>query len=337
MNDKRRVWPRALLLLCVSAGLLSYVLSRVDLSQVGQIFANANWPLAAATIVFSLSAFTLLPTYRWKSTLVAMGFNISFTQLLFARFGSQPLKFSLPVKGGEAFRALYIRRRHGVPIALAGGSIVFDMFLVAVGQLTFLCIGIAVKGGELSHVLLPTVAVFIVGLTLTSKAIQRLMVSFTKRISTRIGDKVEQVAHGFLQFPLGVKFRLTAISYAVEFSEIFSMYLCCKSLGLDIPIWAILIYMLIVMGFTLIPVTISGLGTRELAIFLLFQGMASAEQLASAALMFTFVEFILPALVGCAVLSPFLNALSREPVPVTESLSLEQKARFPHMEEGPSS
>jgi uncharacterized protein (TIRG00374 family) len=337
MSDKKALWPRALLFIAVSVGLLSYVLSRVDLAEVGQIFAQANGLLATVTIVFSISAFSLLPTLRWKSTLVAMGYDIPFTRLLFARFGSQPLKFSLPVKGGEAFRAIYIQRRHGVPLSLAGGSIIFDMFLVAVGQLTFLCVGVAIAGGKLSHILLPTVAVFSVALILTSKWVQGLLVALAMRISTRFGEVMEQVAHGFLQFPLGTKFKLTAISYAVEFSEIFSMYLCCRTLGLDIPLWAILTFMPIVMGFTLIPITISGLGTRELAIFLLFQGMASSEQLASAALMFTFVEFIMPALVGCLVLSSFLKSLALSPVASKKNLISNQKARSTCKGEGPIS
>jgi uncharacterized membrane protein YbhN (UPF0104 family) len=185
--------------------------------------------------------------------------------------------------------------------------------------------------------LLPTVAVFSVALTLTSKGVQSLLVALAKRISTRLGEVMEQVAHGFLQFPIGTKFKLTAISYAVEFSEIFSMYLCCRTLGLDIPLWAILTFMPIVMGFTLIPVTVSGLGTRELAIFLLFQGMASSEQLASAALMFTFVEFIMPALVGCLLLSPFLKSLALSPVAPKKNLISDEKARSTCSEEGPNS
>ncbi len=98
------------------------------------------------------------------------------------------------------------------------------------------------------------------------------------------------------------------------------MFLCCLVLGVDVPLWAVFVYMPIVMGITLVPVTISGLGTRELAIVVLLAAHATPEQLTGAALLFTAVEFIWPALLGCAVLSPFLAALRRTPVELREGL-----------------
>ena len=108
------------------------------------------------------------------------------------------------------------------------------------------------------------------------------------------------------------------------------MYLCCLALGLSIPIWSILAYIPIVIAITLIPVTVSGLGTREVAIFYLFANFATPEQLAGLALLLTFVEFILPSLIGCFFLPSFLSAISGEAVeeclaPPTEARSSEHQ------------
>lgn len=315
MTDRSRQLLKGALLIGVSATLLAVVLTQVDLAVVGQILAGADVPLLIVALLFSTASFAILPTLRWRGTLRAIGFALPFRSLLFARVGGQPFKFTIPLKGGEAFRAIYVRRRHGVPLTSGAASILFDMFLVAVGQLTFLCIGVALAGEAVRRALLPTIALFAVGLLLSSRHVQALMLRVAAMLSERLHTRVAQLAHGFLRFPIHTKLKLTLISYAVEFAEIFSMVLCCQSLGVPIPFWAIMAYMPIVMGITLIPVTLRGLGTRELAILVLFAGHASPEQLASAALLFTLLEFILPAVIGCFFLSPFLASLARTPHP----------------------
>ncbi|MFT5432710.1 MAG: hypothetical protein ACI9OJ_003412, partial [Myxococcota bacterium] len=232
--------------------------------------------------------------------------------LAFARFGSQPLKIVIPFKGGEAFRALWLKRREGIEIVSGAASILFDMFLVAIGQLSFLCVGLAMLGSEPKHLIIPATLLSLIAAGLTSRRLQHFGLWVAGAISTKLGALVEQLAHGFLRFPLGTKLKLVLFSYLVEFSEIFSMFLCARALGVDLPLGVVLLNMPIVMGITLIPVTISGLGTRELAIITLFAGYASPEALASVALLFTAVEFILPALVGCGFLSPFLGQLAEK-------------------------
>lgn len=328
-GEPRRAWLEWTLLLGVSGGLLTVVLSRVDLHTVGGILAGADLPLLLLTVVFSTAAFTVLPTWRWAGTLATIGHRIPFRSLVFARLGSQPLKFSIPLKGGEAFRAVYLRRRYGVATTTGLGSILFDMFLVAVAQLTFLCIGITLAGEVVARALWPTVFLFGLGLLLSSRRAQSLMVSVTRRVSSRLGDIASQLVEGFLRFPPSTKLRLTVASFAVELSELLSMYLCCLVLGVDVPLWAVFVYMPIVMAVTLIPVTISGLGTRELAIVFLFAAHGTAEELTGAALLFSLVEFIWPALIGCGVLSPFLAALRKPAVPLSHPTPAVPQPRGP--------
>jgi len=318
------------ILACVSVGLLGFVASKVDVSTVVDVLLGADLKYLIILVCFSLAAFSLLPTYRWQKTLAAMGYHLPFLILLYARYGCQPLKMAIPMKGGEAFRAVYIRRRHGVPLTHGGGSILFDMFLVAVSQLTYLCLGLALAGGEVTGALLPTMAILVTGLVLASKRVQRLLVRQSAHISERVHKVVSEVAHGFLEFDLTTKIKLVCISYVVEFAEFCGMYLCCLALGLSIPIWSILAYIPIVIAITLIPVTVSGLGTREVAIFYLFANFATPEQLAGLALLLTFVEFILPSLIGCFFLPSFLSAISGEAVeeclaPPTEARSSEHQ------------
>ncbi len=314
MSPRVRQVLKGILLFGTSGGLLYWVLSRVDVYEVGRIFAAADPLLVFVATVFSLASFALMPSIRWRATLSSMGYTIPFSKIVFARFGGQPFKFTIPLKGGEAFRAVYVRRRFGVPITTALASILWDLFLVAVGQFSFLVIGLAWAGDEVQRAVLPTIGLFGIGLILSSRHVQELGVRIAELLSEKLAEKARQLAHGFLRFPLPVKLRLVGLSLLVELTEIISFFLCAKALGLDIPLWAVLAYMPIVMVVTLVPITVRGIGTREVAVLFLFAGLAGEAELAAAALLFTFLEFILPALVGCVTLSPFLNALALEPV-----------------------
>ena len=311
-----RNWLKGIALIAVSASLLTFVLTRVDLARVGRLLLGADPLLMAALLVFSLASAAVLPTIRWRITLRAMGYSLTFRQLLVCRLGAQPLKFSIPLKGGEAFRALYLRRRHGVPITAGLASILFDMFLVAIGQLSFLCVGALLAGSTaIRSAVLPTFALFGLALILSSRHLQELGLRVARAMSQTLHDKLAELAHGFLRFPLHKKIELTAISLLVEFTEVFAMVICMAALGLSVPTWAIFVYMPVVMGLTLIPVTLRGLGTRELAVVMLFGAFASPEELTSAAVLFTVVEFVLPALIGCFFLSSFLSRLAAQPAP----------------------
>ena len=103
-------------------------------------------------------------------------------------------------------------------------------------------------------------------------------------------------------------------SLVVECAELFIMALYFHTIGVPISFGTICTLMPVVVFISLIPVTISGFGTRELAILTLFAGMASAVDLTGAAVLFAGVEVILPALLGCTMLVPFLGRLSATPV-----------------------
>jgi hypothetical protein len=303
-------WLRGIATLVLTVALLAFVLARVDLTAVWRILSAADPTKLTIITVLSLVAYAWLPTWRWQRTLQAMSHALPFGTLMFARFGSQPLKTVIPFKGGEAFRALWLRRRYAIPVLDGAASILFDMFLVAVAQLMFLALGLFLAGSELRHGFVPALLLLALGVGLSSPSFQRAIVQLATRMHQKLGEIAEKLAHGFLRFPNRVRAHLIGISLLVELSEILSMWFCCWAIGLDVPMSAVLLNMPIVMGFTLLPITLSGFGTREIAIVYLFSVYGSAEQLTAAALLFTAIEFILPTLAGLLVLPSFISRLS---------------------------
>ena len=309
-RQSARLWPRRIVVVGLTAGFVYYLTQQVDVSAVCTLLQSAPTGRVLLLAIFSLGAYAWLPTWRWQRTLRALGHTIGPGSLLLGRWGSQPMKTVIPFKGGEAFRAIWLKKRHNVPLLDGAASIIFDMFLVAIAQLAFLAVGLSLAGSELQHAVVPATVLLSLGVGLSSREVQRLGVHVAHRIHHKLGHIAERLAHGFLQFPWAVRLRLLVISLWVEFSEIVSMWVCCWVLGLQVPPSVVLLSMPIVMGVTLIPITLSGFGTREMAILYLFSAYGTPEELMAAALLFTGVEFLLPTVTGLVLLPIFLSRIS---------------------------
>ena len=80
-----------------------------------------------------------------------------------------------------------------------------------------------------------------------------------------------------------------------------------KSLSIDLPVDALLLWGSMIIIAAYLPITYWGLGIRESAIIVLLAGYASPDQLLAGGLMITFVDGLLPVLLGLFFVRPFLN------------------------------
>jgi uncharacterized protein (TIRG00374 family) len=304
-------WLSGLALVAVAVALVAVLLASVDLSAVVHlVLASSPWGLSALAIG-SLLAWAWLPSWRWGAILSEMGHVIPITRLTVARMGAQPLKVIIPFRGGEAFRALWLRSAYQVPFASGLASVLFDLFLVALAQAVFLGIGLGLAQGGATVPVVPTLTVVFLVVALAARPIHRFGLAVLRRIRPTFADRVEPLVFGFLRFPMSRKLRLVAIALLVELCECLSLFACFLLVGADVPLAAVFTRIPFIVAATLIPVTIGGFGTRELAVVLLFRDYAPAEVLTGAAILFTFIEFVLPALLGLVATRRFTRELER--------------------------
>ena len=88
------------------------------------------------------------------------------------------------------------------------------------------------------------------------------------------------------------------------------------------PTSAIFLFIPLVILIGNIPITISGLGTREATVVILLLNYSSSAKLLSFALMLSFVEYVLLALVGLIFLKDFLDSLLTK-IPLTSGNLME--------------
>ena len=311
-------WLHGVLLSGVAVALLSVLLASVDIEIVASVLATVNPLHALGLVSFSLLTWIMLPTWRWRAILSAMGHRVSFWGLARARMGNQPLKVIIPFRGGEAFRALWLRSQAGTPLLSGLASVLFDLFLVALSQAIFLGVGLSLAVGldgqtlGTSAVVGATTVVAVV-VALWFRPLHLLGLAIVQRISPTLATRVEPLVHGFLRFGMRTKLRLLGIALIVEFGESIALWACFRTVGIEVPLFAVFTALPAILGITLLPVTIGGFGTRELAVVWLFAAYADPASLTGAALLFSAVEFVMPALFGLA----FLGRFSRELAEVT--------------------
>ncbi|HEC90902.1 MAG TPA: flippase-like domain-containing protein [Alphaproteobacteria bacterium] len=95
---------------------------------------------------------------------------------------------------------------------------------------------------------------------------------------------------------------LSLILWAVHVSQFYFFF---QALGFQGPAIAILAYVPAAVFIGLLPVTIAGIGTRDLALILLFAPWAPAELMAGVALL-SHLRYLLPGLVGIAFSSRYI-------------------------------
>lgn len=311
----RRRWLVLALMLATAAALVWAIFRGVDVDGVLAALRGASVPALALLVVFSTAIWLVMPTLRWSAVLQVLGVSVSFRQLLRVRVGAQPLKLVVPLRGGEAVRALWLRKRAGTPLAVGLASIVFDMGLVALGQLGLATVALAavtVGGGPPAALVVASGMLVLAAVGLGSSSAQALGLRLVGAASGRLADRLRPVVTAVAACTALSKARLVALTLATELPEIVSLWAAFQVVGADISLVAVAKGLPFVIAAGLLPISVGGFGTREYAITAVFAGLASPEALVAGALVFSAVEFALPAVLGLVATASVLADLAAE-------------------------
>ena len=127
----------------VSAGLIYWLLSRIDMEHTLELLAQANWSwLVLATLLTLALPFTSV--FRWLGVLKAQHIRLPFGMALRAVMMANVLNSFLPSKTGDIAKATYLREHGG--LAKGTGTVILER-LVDLGVLGALgLLGLLVNG-----------------------------------------------------------------------------------------------------------------------------------------------------------------------------------------------
>lgn len=279
----------------VSIGLMIFILNKVSFPELLYSIKSVNSSyLISASMLFLLINFLLAPI-KWKHFMRIFGVKMNFKESISLKLSITPLKFALPFKSVEVFRAAYFKTIHGLSLSACGKYIIFDIL----GSLATVCIIVAL---HFSVVKFQLYGILLIILVLT--VLYFSLLSFINLIDkTTIFQSVATRALDLL--------LIIFISLLTVMLEIISVQLLFKSLNINIKLISLLLFVPLIILITNAPITYNGIGSRELAMIYFFGAHGTNEQLITISVLYFAIEQIFPAIIGLPFLNTFFNKIGQ--------------------------
>lgn len=277
----------------VSAGLLFWLITRIDVRETALLVQTASRPWLLVAVLLTC-ALPFTSVYRWLGVLRAQGTTLPFFFALRAVMMANVLNSFLPSKSGDVAKAAYLRGYGGVSKGV--GTVILER-LVDLGVLGVLgLLGLVVSGarwGLLAGVgLLGLVGGVLVVILLLP--FERL--PLPAKIQQTALD-LRTVVRAWLACPAAIAQTLTG-SVATWSLGGFTVYALASAFGTGLGLgFAYAIFPLAVIA-GLVPVTVSGIGTRDAAFVALLVTQMSAEQATLVGVGYTFTGYWLLSLLS---------------------------------------
>lgn len=279
----------------VSAVLLLLLLWKLDAREVLAAVSGASWIWISLSLIIT-ATFPVFGTLRWLAVIRPMGAEIGFGSAFRVTMGAFPLNSFLPSKAGDLSKAAFLRA-HGGFIPLAG-SVVFER-MVDVIVLT----GMTVVGAFL----LDQKSILYLGLGCAAVTFGGILVlSFSGHLPLpgrlqRKADDIGKAARAVFRFP---KYLVLVLFWSILnwLGTMAESYCLFRALQIDIPFMTVLAVMPLAIFVGLLPLTISGIGTRDAALVWLLGSMVTAEAALAAGILYTAVSYWFLGILGL----PFL-------------------------------
>lgn len=279
------------------------ILLRIDRAAVAATLQSVGWRVWAYNLAL-LAVVTVAKSLRWQLLLRPLtDYSLWRTILSFSSAGY--LAMVTPGRVGDFMRAQFVKEETGVPVSAALGSVVldriFDLGLLAVvggWGLTTLALGPQVTLLFLLLAgLLGVIAWVCTRTAMVAKIFNRVARSLPQRFAAMLAGGGETFTGYFKKlswhhYLLAVLY--TTIAYAVIFFQLFDF---AGHMGIPLSWWQVCFFVSITTIISLVPVSIAGVGTRDLLYILMFAQIGLPETAAVAFAMIHFVLSVLSAIV----------------------------------------
>jgi uncharacterized protein (TIRG00374 family) len=300
---RRSFWGLCLrILICI--GILWFVFSRVDLSEVYQLFKGVSFWVFLLTLSLFFIA-TLLFTIRWGIILRNLQININLKTLISLQFIGMFFNLFLPTSaGGDVIKAYYlsnISQKRGMSYL----SAFLDRYIglisaIILAAIASLSVRLEVDGFAIYFWIL---LVFIAAILLSVL----LATDFAKRLNKLLGTRLKFVQGIISMINESSKTifknpRVVIWTFLLSTGYLLLMiainYIFIVSIGKSIELKDLFVFLPVIALLTSIPISINGLGLREGAYIYLFAtiGFTNSESLSISLL--NFVLMLLSGLPG---------------------------------------
>lgn len=279
--------------IAVSVVLLGGVAWRTDWDVVSAKFANLNWGLwlaAVGTLVFAQG----FSARRWQLFAQEMRFTRTLPQYCAYYFIGTYFNLLLPTSvGGDVVRVWYLDGKSGRKLAAFA-----SVFLERVNGLVVL-IGVACVGALITPIPLPwwvhACVWSVAGCALLGMISLPLVQRWQRVPAERRAQMKDMLDQVHAPRVLG---EATVMSILVQVTGVVSLWLIGMALGLDIPVAYYCILGPMVSLLTLLPISINGIGLREVGTIAFLTPLSVNEDAAKTLAFLWFASSIAVSLLG---------------------------------------
>ncbi|WP_437966222.1 lysylphosphatidylglycerol synthase transmembrane domain-containing protein [Sorangium sp. So ce260] len=276
----RRTVLRALVRL-IGPLLLVLVVVRMDDRDavLGAVASASAAPLALAAVLNVLNIH--LKVVRWDALLRARGIVYPLRRAWSAYLTSLYVGMLTPGRVGDVLRIRYLRHDLGVPYAEGLATVVMDRLCDLYVLAAFVAVGVArysaVIAGQLAWLTWGGIALTVLAplVLLIPGLAERILLAVSRKIAKEPADGAEPGAASRFLVALrahvgrGLLFTLpvTVATFVVNF---FQGYLIARALGISLSLFDVTCLLAIANLLGLLPISIAGVGVRELFFSLVF-------------------------------------------------------------------
>lgn len=288
---RKRSWGRWALLLVVTAVIFVLLGTRLDYSKVGAVLAKADPGLLLLALLIT-ATFPVFSALRWQRMMNALGHELGFREAIELILAAWPMGTLTPSKAGDVVKAYYLRSR--IPIRTTLGSVLAERaldVLVLLGLALFGCLffrrwDLALLAG---------------GGFLTGVAGLAVLLTVRLPLPPKLQDKMDGVLAALRV--VGGSPRLLAevllLTVANWMASVIQVVVCYRALGVVVPVTFTTGAVPLAIFVGLLPLTLSGMGTRDSAFIALFGTLGVAAEVSlGVGLLYSLYGYWLPALVG---------------------------------------
>jgi hypothetical protein len=276
---------------------------KVDFVKLKEVFIKVN-SFDIFLIFLTFTLIYILGAYRWK-VISNVYYRLSFFESLNMIAASSPLNVILPSKMGSFAKAYFMTRNGYVRNKPALSMVIYEKLSdLAAMSVIFIIAVILNYSFDFLIVLTFIFALFFICVYTALHKINIFNTIFIQRLKRVkiIGNilKYAEVIYNFNTNPhlsQKVLLHINLISLMLWFVHIVQIVLFFHLLMLNVPVFAIVAYMLCAIFIGILPISLAGIGTRDLSIVYLFKGIISYNEALAIGILST-LRYVIPSLVG---------------------------------------
>ncbi len=294
--------------IAISGALIAALLIKVDWNELAGIFPSISWGYIMIAVVL-LYTDKLLTSFRWSLLLKKKGLYPPFGRLVKIDFLSNALGVLIPSSAGPDVIRGYGLSRYSRNTTDSLSSLIIDRLISVTALVAITLAATGFLSSAIDYRITVTVwgGAIILGLMLlliTNRALLRIVKSiFGHRATEGIAGAARKIFNSFLDyrdhpFTMAQAFGLALLSQGIR---IFRIFLYSLALGLDIPFYAFVVFVPIILFLTLLPISLAGIGIRENGYLYFFARWGITPQIALTISLFTYFMILLTAIPGAII------------------------------------